>query len=429
MLSWLRGKRESPKVEHKAGMEREEKIPGRSQIMKRLIEVESSEIVRQRKDEQNEQRLERLEKKYDLLQNQWIELLDHQQRILGQLLLSQTHPEKPVVPFAINEREKSGNVNKEGRRPEKITLKLLPQLKSMSADRKMTFKDFIPGKNNRFSHTICQTAALDRTRKYNPLIIAGGTGTGKTHLLHSIANLLEGEKSKKVLLTTYSSIEDDLKRAMEFGRISDRIGDYLEMDAILVDNMTLREGEHHILDHLAQIIEGSISKGALFCITLLTETEDISELESALKGRLDAGIVVELEVPDFEGRRQILSDLAKEEDLSLETEVLDHLALYLDKNVREIQGGFKKVNAYTTIMKEPFSIGTVQKVLEGLPEGKGVVREQKPKTGIRESNDMSSLLRASINERVDISEEDLEDETDRIEKELLEELEKDLEGG
>jgi chromosomal replication initiator protein len=149
---------------------------------------------------------------------------------------------------------------------------------------------------------------------------------------------------------------------------------------------------------------------------------EIEELETRLRSRFEGGLIIDIKVPTFEGRRQILVNLSQEEGFSLSAEVLDYLAFYLDSSVRELEGGFNRVTAYASLMKEPVTVSLVRKVLEGVLLSKDVKRMDKEKDQVT----LKQLIETEepVEEPNPYSDLDLEQETDRIEKELLYELKK-----
>ncbi len=322
------------------------------------------EVLWKKRDLEIEDRLKRLENRFDTLQSQWIEILDHQQRIMGQLLISQTYgkptPYAPVQPSNMEMAAQEDGNDIGGPRV---------RINGSDLDRGLNFSNFLTDDTNRFAFMASKGTASGGGTKYNPLLIIGPPGTGKTHLLNGLGNsILEGDENKKVHLTTMTLITEDLRRGLSDGSISGIRERYMESDALLVDNVQTGHMKGPSQEQFLLIVEGILRKGGVVSITSDRELAHLTDIGPTLRSRLEGGVKVTLGMPGFEGRRQILADLVKRESTSITTEVLDYLALSLDQNVREMQGSFSRLVAYSDLMREPISISMIKSVLEGIPD-------------------------------------------------------------
>ncbi len=449
-FNWFRGKkREKVVSSHPTSVPKTGEGTGISTTQERG----DTEILWKKRDQEIEERLKRLENRFDTLQSQWIEILDHQQRIMGQLLISQTYG-KPTSYTSAQPSNADVTIQADGKNIEDVEVRI----NGSDIDRNLTFSNFLTDETNRFGFMASKSAAAAKGAKYNPLLIIGPPGTGKTHLLNGIGNfLMEGDESKKVHLTTMSLIMEDLGRGLSEGSISGVRERYMEIDALLIDNVNTGPIKGLPQEQFLLIIEGVLRKGGLICITSDSELSDLSSIGRTLRSRLEGGVRVDLGMPGFEGRRQILADLMKKECTSITTEDLDYLALSLDQNVREMQGSFSRLVAYSDLMREPISITMIKSVLEDIP-GQGEILRT-PEVDYDESIDSSNLQRGVVSDydesvdpsnppvsvRSDYDESgdnlqpfvldeilddekilDIEAETAAVERELIMELEKEI---
>ncbi len=381
-FNWFRGKKkEEVASSHPTSIPKMEEGASISSTPDR--EGGGVEVLWKKRDQEIDERLKRLESRFDTLQSQWIEVLDHQQRIMGQLLISQTYG-KPIPYTSAQPSNVEMTIQTDEREIEDIEVRI----NGSDLDRNLNFSNFLTDETNRFAFMASKSAAAAGGAKYNPLLIIGPPGTGKTHLLNGLGNsILEGDEGKKVHLTTMTQVVEDLRRGLSKGSISGIRERYMETDALLVDNVQTGHMKGPSQEQFLLIIEGILRKGGLVSITSDRELSDLSDMGPTLRSRLEGGVRVDLGVPGFEGRRQILADLVKKESTSITTEVLDYLALSLDQNVREMRGSFSRLVAYSDLMREPISISMIKSVLEGLPDQDGILKT--PKVDFHESVDSS----------------------------------------
>ena len=286
-----------------------------------------------------------------------------------------------------------------------------------------TFSNFVVDDSNRFAYLAAEAVATGQGKRYNPLFIYGSPGVGKTHLLHALANkMMERDPKLKILYSSTERFTDEMVRSIEEEDIQGFRERYRNIDVLLVDDIQMISGKEttqleffHMFNHLY-----NHEKQIVLCSD--RTPGEISELESRLKSRFEGGLIIDIKVPTFEGRRQILFNLAQRDGFSLSSEVLDYMSFYLDSNVRELEGGFNRVTAYAGLMKEPITISLVRRVLEGVLMKRDKVR--------RVGDEASGMNLESEAQMFESRKErggknlDLEEETDEIERELLMELRK-----
>ncbi|MBN1538740.1 MAG: chromosomal replication initiator protein DnaA [Candidatus Thermoplasmatota archaeon] len=288
-----------------------------------------------------------------------------------------------------------------------------------------TFENFVVDEANRFPFLAAEAVATGIGRKYNPLFIYGDVGVGKTHILHAIANKVREMDPRKTLL--YSSTEkftDELLKALERDDLDGFRSRYRNIDVLLVDDIQMLSGKEATQTEFFHMFNHLYNSGKQIVLCSDRPPSEIKELEGRLRSRFEGGLIIDMKVPTFEGRRQILVNHAHSEGYALSPEVLDYLAFYLDSSVRELEGGFNRVTAYATLMKEPVTVSLVRKVLEGalskggsMKDMQEVLEEDGPSKGRVTSPHLS---RNPYSER----DTELEEETDKLEQELFLELNK-----
>jgi chromosomal replication initiator protein DnaA len=400
--------------------------------LERELQSERAKVLEQ------ERRIMKMEESITRLQEQWLDLLQKQQKAFEAMVdeRSRSVPDgkdkvkgpvqgaaTPDVKDASSEGGRTATaVASTGQTPQTkpadpVTIDRLsaPVLKDK------TFSNFVVDDSNRFPYLAAEAVASGTGRRYNPLFIFGPVGVGKTHLLQAIANrMLEREPGLRVLYTSTEKLTDELIRVLEAGDIGVFRNRYEEMDVLLIDDIQLLSGKEktqteffHMFNHLY-----NSQKQIVLCSD--RPPSEIQELETRLRSRFEGGLIIDIKVPTFEGRKQILVNLAQKEGFSISVEVLDYLAFYLDSNVRELQGGFNRVTAFSSLMKEPITVNLVMRVLDSIIHEKGQsLKEQRnahlPKVEFPHDDEERRTAQSEL---------ELEQEADRLEMELLQEIRK-----
>jgi chromosomal replication initiator protein DnaA len=413
-FDWLRRGRGGPKREmEKKGPK--ETPPSKDDKEEMLLVMKELQEEKLRNIEQ-EKKLKDMEKRFSDIQEHWVQLMERQQMTIEQMMMEKgkkkegKKPSPPVTPPPVPE-EKVKKIGKGERVRDTFSTSILPDKK---------FDNFVVDDANRFPYLAAEAVATGIGKRYNPLFIYGPVGVGKTHLLHAISNKMLEVDPKKVLI--YSSTEkftDELLKALENDDLEEFRSKYREIDVLLIDDIQMLSGRETTQKEFFHMFNHLYNSGKQIVLCSDRPPSEIKELESRLRSRFEGGLIIDMAVPTFEGRRQILVNLSQLEGHSLSAEVLDYLAFYLDSSVRELEGGYNRVTAYASLMKEPVTVSLVRKVLEGVllkkeatqggyEEEKGVAGNLVPDLSMVETNPYSDL--------------DLEEETDRLEKELLMEL-------
>lgn len=357
------------------------------------------------KNQAQESRIKNIEQKFQQMQEKWVSLLEKQQKtmegVMGRRQVDDpSHPSKDMED-RLPVRERNDDLSS-------------PVIQEKS------FNNFVVDDSNRFPYLAAEAVATGVGRKYNPLFVFGPVGVGKTHLLHAIANKMLDIRSDTVLM--YSSTErftDELLKALEKDDLEGFRSRYRELDVLLIDDIQMlsgREATQHEFFHMFNHLYNS-GKQIVLCSD--RPPSEIRELETRLKSRFEGGLTIDIKVPTFEGRRQILVNLSQRDGFSLSTEVLDYMAFYLDSSVRELEGGFNRVTAYASLMKEPITVSLIRKVLEGF-----VNRKNESGSELVPKNKKAEIQEIELDLSDPYGELDLEEETDQVERDLLLELKK-----
>jgi chromosomal replication initiator protein len=238
----------------------------------------------------------------------------------------------------------------------------------LDLNKSFTFDTFVEGRSNQ----IARAAALQVSENiggssYNPLLLYGGVGLGKTHLMHAVGNsIVDRHPNLKVAYMYSQRFMEDMVRAIEHGTMSDFTKYYRSVDVLLMDDiqflakgMKTQEEFFHVFNRLQE-------DGSQIVLTCDRYPKEIEGLEERLESRFVWGMTAPVEPPDLETRVAILLKKAELDQVHLPSESAFFIAERIRSNVRELEGALKRVIANSNFTGEPISIEQVRDSLRDL---------------------------------------------------------------
>lgn len=233
-------------------------------------------------------------------------------------------------------------------------------------DEKFTFDRFVVGANSEFAYAASLAVAQSPSTKYNPLLIYGGTGLGKTHLIHSIGNYLKkSHPNWRVLYITSEKFTNDFVDALQKRTISNFRDKYRTVDALLIDDIQFFVNKERLQEEFFHTFNDLRNNGKQIVLTSDRPPKEISPLENRLRTRIEGGLLADIKAPDYETRLAILRkklDL-DEFKVSLPYEVIDLIATQIKSNIRELEGAVQKVVAYHEISHKDIDLSIASSIL------------------------------------------------------------------
>ena len=232
---------------------------------------------------------------------------------------------------------------------------------------KYIFDTFVIGSSNRFAHAAAVAVAEQPARAYNPLFIYGGSGLGKTHLLHAIGHytrtLYKGTHVRYVSSEEFTnefinSIRDD--KAAAFQRR------YRETDVLLVDDIQFLSGKVQTQEEFFHTFNTLHNANKQIVITSDLPPKQLQEFEDRMRSRFEWGLITDIQPPDLETRIAILRKKTKHERLVAPPEVLEYIASKISSNIRELEGALIRVTAFASLNRQPVDLTITEIVLKDL---------------------------------------------------------------
>ncbi|MCQ2755059.1 MAG: chromosomal replication initiator protein DnaA [bacterium] len=242
-----------------------------------------------------------------------------------------------------------------------------------------TFDNFIVGSSNRFAQAAAFAVAENPGLiKYNPLIIYGPSGVGKTHLLLAIKNHIQNlHPSMKIEYTRGEGFTNQLIQALQEGRlglgtIDDFRTKFRNTDVLLVDDIHFIAGKEQTQEEFFNTFNTLYQNNKQIVVTLDRPLKEIKTLDDRIRSRFASGLFADITPPDFETRVGIIKQKAEQNGINLEENLVYYIAEHIKVNTRQIEGVIKKLQAYINIQNKTPNISIVQTFI------KDVINDSQP---------------------------------------------------
>ncbi len=234
---------------------------------------------------------------------------------------------------------------------------------------KYVFESFVIGSSNRFAHAAALAVAEAPASAYNPLLIYGGAGLGKTHLLQAIGSYVRQYHPEQAI--RYISTEqflNDFIVALQRRTIPDFHRHYRAVDILLVDDIQFLEGKEHFQEEFFHTFN-ALHPSSQVVLTSDRPPKKISTLEERLRTRFEWGLITDVQPPDLETRLAILQKKSEADDLPVPPDVMAFIASRIQTNIRELEGALIRVAAYASLTRSEVTLDLAQNVLQSLLYG------------------------------------------------------------
>jgi chromosomal replication initiator protein len=238
---------------------------------------------------------------------------------------------------------------------------------------KYTFETFVIGSSNRFAHAAAVAVAEAPAKAYNPLFVYGGSGLGKTHLLHAIGHYAQSiGTARTVRYVSTEEFTNDFINSLRDDKTQAFQRRYRDVDILLVDDIQFLENRERTQEEFFHTFNTLHNANKQIVISSDRSPKQLSTLEDRLRTRFEWGLLTDIQPPDLETRIAILRKKAAQERLAAPPEVLEFIASKIQSNIRELEGALIRVTAFASLNRQPVDLGLAEVVLKDLiPEGGG----------------------------------------------------------
>ena len=238
-----------------------------------------------------------------------------------------------------------------------------------------TFETFVVGPFNELAYAASQAVIKKPGILYNPLLIYGNTGHGKTHLMQAIGNHIKAASggNKKIYYFTSEKFALDYINAVHNGKINNFKEKYRAYDILIMDDIQFLAGKEKSQEELFHLFNYLHNNNKQIIFSSDKHPHFIPNLEERLKSRCNAGMIVDIPKPDQESRAAILRAKAKSMNLSVSSEVIEHLAQSISGNIRELEGILNSILCQVQLKKRDLTLSEVRVIITNTAKPKKLI--------------------------------------------------------
>jgi len=241
---------------------------------------------------------------------------------------------------------------------------------SSQLNQKFRFDNYVVGSCNQFAHAAARAVANSPSRTYNPLFIYGGSGMGKTHLMHSIGTALtEQYASMRVVYTSSERFMNEMINCIKTDRMPAFHRYYRSADVLLIDDIHILAGKERTQEEFFHTFNELYEHQKQIVVSSDSTPKSTPGLVDRLRSRFEWGLMVDIQPPDVETKMAILDKKAEIEGVTLPEDVRVYIATKTKSNVRELEGALVKLVAFSSVMATPITLAMAQQVLKYLIPG------------------------------------------------------------
>ncbi len=230
-----------------------------------------------------------------------------------------------------------------------------------------SFDNFVQGKSNQLARAAAFQVGQNPGLSYNPLFIAGGVGLGKTHLMHSIGNLIRERKpDAKIVYVRSVHFVSDMVKALQHNKIDEFKNAYRSVDALLIDDIQFFAGKERSQEEFFHTFNDLIDNQKQVVLTGDRYPKEVEGLEERLVSRFGWGLTVAIEPPELETSVAILMAKAESENVVLPEDAAFFIAQRIRSNVRELEGALRRLLANSAFTGEPITLEFAKEALHDL---------------------------------------------------------------
>ena len=269
------------------------------------------------------------------------------------------------VEFVVNEQASSRSASAGEKEPSPLPSSP-NRIRRQAPNPKYTFENFVVGASNQFAHAASLAVADAPADRYNPLFICGGVGLGKTHLLHSIGNLVMGKGDLRIAYVTTEQFTNEVINSIRHGKMEEFRRRYRNTDMLLIDDIQFLARKEQTQEEFFHTFNTLYEAQKQIVLSSDRFPKEMPSMEERLTSRFEWGLTADLQQPDVETRVAILRKKSEEEGIAIGDEIAQLLAENLKNNIRELEGALIRLGAYATLTGRTISIDMAKNILPDL---------------------------------------------------------------
>ncbi|HEY7623806.1 MAG TPA: chromosomal replication initiator protein DnaA [Candidatus Limnocylindria bacterium] len=230
-----------------------------------------------------------------------------------------------------------------------------------------TFSTFVVGSNNRLAHAAALSVAERPGHSYNPLFVYGGSGLGKTHLMHAIGQaVIARHPKKRVAYATSEKFTNEFINSIRAQKGEEFRERYRRIDVLLIDDIQFIAGKEGTQEEFFHTFNAIHEEGKQIVMSSDRPPKAITQLEDRLRSRFEWGLIADISAPDLETRIAILRAKAEAQNVAVPPPVIDFLAQRIVSNIRELEGALTRIVAFAALQAVPVTTQLAQEMLQNI---------------------------------------------------------------
>jgi len=231
---------------------------------------------------------------------------------------------------------------------------------------RFTFESFVEGDSNKFAKAASMAVAKEPGKtSFNPLVVYGGVGLGKTHLIQAIGNYAkENTDTHRALYVDSERFTQHFIDSIQNNRSTEFSGLYRNVDILIIDDIQFFSNKERTQEEFFHTFNALHQKGKQIILSSDRPPKDLKGIEERLISRFQWGLVVDVQQPDLETRQAILQKKAEESGLEMPGEIYHFIATHITSNIRELEGALIRLLAYSSLNSEDITLGLAKSLLK-----------------------------------------------------------------
>lgn len=239
-----------------------------------------------------------------------------------------------------------------------------------------TFDSFINGESNQLAFSAAQAVSENPGRtRFNPLVLYGNTGLGKTHLVQAIGNrILEKNRMARVLYTTSERFTMEYVNAIQNNKVNEFSAFYRSVDVLVVDDIQFFGGKEKTQDNFFHTFNALHQAGKQLILTSDRPPKELQDVDDRLISRFQWGLTADIQPPDYEMRMAILQRKSQDEGMELPVDIIEYIARHVTSSVRELEGCLISLIAKVSLDGREATLDLAKEVVRGVTGGGSLQR-------------------------------------------------------